>query len=266
MGWCTEPSRAPTVIAVLAPRENATTQIKVPSSAPLVAADTPPSPYWGFEKIWQRASDPRSVTMDSQGRVWVTARIRAPQQQPAFCKDGALNKFAKYYPLPGPSGRQIELYDPKTKQFAAIDTCFAADHNHLDEKGSLVFGQNSAIGWVDTAAYDKTHDAAASQGWCPAVLDTNGDGTITEWTEPNQPIDPKKDHRIQFGCYSAAISELDGSVWCSGIGRRDKTLVRIDRGANPPQSCRAEVFVPPAEKMALPGSGGVVVDNSGVVW
>ncbi|PYQ83950.1 MAG: hypothetical protein DMG02_32605 [Acidobacteria bacterium] len=33
------------------------------------------------------------------------------------------------------------------------------------------------------------------------MLDTNGDGKISEWTEPKEPIDPKKDHRIEFGCY-----------------------------------------------------------------
>jgi hypothetical protein len=254
------------IIAVLDPRENASTQIKVPSTAPLIDTDTPPSPYWGFEKIWQRASDPRSVTMDGKGRVWVTSRIRTPQQQPAFCKDGTINKFAKYYPLPGPAGRQVQVYDPKTKQFAAVDTCFAADHNHIDEKDAIVYGANSVIGWVDTAAFDKTHDAAASQGWCPAVLDTNGDGKITEWTEPNEPVDPKKDHRIQFGCYGDAISPVDGSLWCSGIGRVDKTLVRIERGANPPQSCKAEVYVPPPDKMPIAGSGGAAMDSNGVVW
>jgi hypothetical protein len=254
------------IVATLDPRENSTAQIKVPSSAPPIDGNGPPSPYWGTEQIWQRSSDPRSVAMDKHGRVWVTARIRAAQQQPAFCKDGSTNTFAKYFPMPGPSARQIEMYDPKTKQFTSIDTCFAADHNHFDEHDSLVFGQNNAIGWVDTATFDKTHDAAASQGWCPAVLDTNGDGKITEWTEPNQPIDPQKDHRIEFGCYSDAISPIDGSVWCSGIGARDTKLVRIERGANPPLTCKAEVYVPPPEKMPLPGSGGVAVDTNGVVW
>jgi hypothetical protein len=254
------------IIAVLDPRENRTTQIKVPSGAPLIDTNTPRSPNWGDEKIWQRSADPRSVAMDGHGRVWVSARTRAAQQQPAFCKDGSMNKFAKYFPMPGPSARQIELYDPKTKQFTTIDSCFAADHNHFDEKDTLVFGQNDAIGWIDTVTFDRTHDAAASQGWCPGVLDTNGDGTITEWTEPDQPIDPKKDHRIKFGCYSDAISPIDGSVWCSGIGHRDTTLVRIERGANPPQTCRAEVFEPPPAKMPLPGSGGVAIDHNGVVW
>jgi carboxypeptidase family protein len=254
------------IIAVLDPRENATTQIKLPSNAPQIDTDTAASPFWGDEKIWQRSADPRSVTMDSHGRLFVTARIRAPQDQPAFCKDGSTNKFAKYFALPGPSGRQVEMYDPKTRQITMIDTCFAADHNHFDDKGSIIYGQNNAIGWVDTVAFDKTHDAAASQGWCPAVLDTNGDGKITEWTEPNQPIDPKKDHRINFGCYGVAINPIDGSLWCSGIGVRDKTLMRLERGANPPQSCKAEVYVPPPDKMPLPGSGGVAIDSNGLVW
>ncbi len=254
------------ILAVLDPTENATTQIKIPSSAPPIDTDTPASPVWGTEKIWRRSADPRSVVMDSRGRVFVTARIRAATDQPTFCKDGSVNKFAEYFPLRGPSARQIEMYDPKTKQFTTIDSCFAADHNHLDDQGAIIFGQNSAIGWLDTATFDRTHDAAASQGWCPAVLDTNGDGKITEWTEPNQPVDPKKDHRINFGCYSIAINPIDGSLWCSGIGARDTTLVRLERGANPPQTCKAEVYVPPPDKMPLPGSGGVAIDSNGLVW
>jgi hypothetical protein len=254
------------ILAVLDPRENRTTEIKIPSNGPVLDANTPRSPTWGDEKVWQRQADPRSVAMDGKGRVWVTARTRAPQDQPAFCKDGS-NKFAAYFPMPGPSTRQIELYDPKTKQFTMIDSCFAADHNLFDEHDALVFGQNSAIGWVDTVTFDKTRDAAASQAWCPGVVDTNGDGTIsTGWTEPNQPVDPKKDHRIAFGCYSIGISPTDGAVWCSGIGHTDTTLVRIERGANPPLSCKAEVYVPPPSTIPLPYSGGVAIDSHGVVW
>ena len=115
--------------------------------------------------------------------------------------------------------------------------------------------------------FDQTHDAAAAQGWCPGVVDTNGDGKIsTDWTEPNQPVDPKKDHRIEFGCYAIGISPTDGSIWCSGIGHDDTTLVRLERGANPPLTCRAEVYEPPPSKIPLPYSGGVAIDSNGVVW
>jgi len=255
------------ILAVLDPRENKTTEIKIPSSGPVLDANTPLSPVWGNEKIWQRQADPRSVAMDAKGRVWVTARTRAPQQQPAFCKDGSTNKFAKYFPMAGPSARQIELYDPKTKQFTSIDSCFAADHNQFDEHDTLVFGQDNAVGWIDTVKFDKTHDEAAAQGWCPGVVDTNGDGKISlGWTEPNQSVDPTKDHRIEFGCYAIGISPTDGSIWCSGIGHDDTTLVRLERGLNPPQTCKAEVYEPPKSKIPLPYSGGVAIDSSGVVW
>lgn len=73
--------------------------------------------------------------------------------------------------------------------------------------------------------------------------------------QPDQPIDPKKDQRIQFGCYGIASSSIDGSLWCTGIGVKDTKLVRIERGPNPPQSSKAEVYVPPADKMPLPRSG-----------
>src|SRR5262245_53556456 len=52
------------ILAVLDPRENATTQIKLPSNAPVLDANTPRSPTWGEEKVWQRSADPRSVAMD----------------------------------------------------------------------------------------------------------------------------------------------------------------------------------------------------------
>jgi hypothetical protein len=254
------------MLAVLNPRENSATEIKIPSNGPVLDANTPRSPVWGEEKIWQRQADPRSVTMDSKERVWVTARIRAPQQQPAFCKDGAANKFASYFPLPGPSNRQIQLYDPKTRQFTPVDSCFAADHNVFDDKDALIFGQENAIGWVDTVMFDKTRDGAASQAWCPGVIDTNGDGRIsTGWTEPKESIDPKRDHRVEFGCYSIALAP-DGAVWCSGIEHEDKTIVRIERGPNPPTSCKAEIYIPPASTIPLPYSGGVTVDSHGVVW
>jgi hypothetical protein len=255
------------ILAVLDPRTNATTEIRIPSNGPVLDGNTPRSPVWGDEKIWQRQADPRSVAMDAKDRVWVTARIRAPQQQPAYCKDGALNKFAKYFPLAAPSNRQIQLYDPKTKQFTPFDSCFAADHNMFDEHDQLVFGQEHAIGWVDTVAFDKTGDVGASQGWCPGVIDTNGDGKIsTGWTEPKEPIDPTRDHRIEFGCYSIGISPTDGSIWCSGIEHEDTTLVRIERGANPPLSCKAEVYVPPPKAIPATYSGGLAVDSHGVVW
>src|SRR5438094_1259526 len=94
------PYQSSDILAVLDPRTNTTSEIKLPSNAPVLDANTPASPYWGSEKIWQRQADPRSVAMDAKGHVWVTARIRAPKDQPAYCKDPA-NTFAKYFPMEG---------------------------------------------------------------------------------------------------------------------------------------------------------------------
>ena len=137
----------------------------------------------------------------------------------------------------------------------------------LSEDNLLYFGMTGAVGWIDIDTWNDTQDPEASQGWCPAVLDTNGDGEITEWTEPDDAIDPAKDHRISFGCYSVAVSPTDGSLWCSGVGERDKRLMRLDKGSNPPETCKAEFYEPPPSgNPAIIGSGGVEVDHNGVVW
>lgn len=89
-------------------------------------------------------------------------------------------------------------------------------------------------------------------------------GKITEWTQPDQPIDPKNDH--PFGCYGIAISPIDGTCGALDSASRIPKLVRIERGPNPPQSSKAEVYAPPADKMPLPGSRSVAIDSNGVAW
>jgi hypothetical protein len=251
------------LLTIVDPLENRATAIKIPSTAPKTGASPAPSPYWGAENIWERSSDPRSAAMDSQGRVWFTGRIRAGQN-PAHCTS---NAFGKYYPLAN-GGRQVMMYDPKTKQFTGVDTCFTADHNQIARDKTMYFGMNNALGWLDLNAYEKTKNAESSQGWCPAVLDTTGDGKITEYTKIKEPDDPAKDRQVAFGCYSVAVNSKDGSAWCSGIGPNDNKLVRIERGPSPPMSCKAEVFEAPPSGVTPPayGTGGIEIDADGVVW
>jgi hypothetical protein len=250
------------------PLENKAEQIIVPTKGPSIGTYQVPSPYFPESPIWQRQSDPRSVAIDHGGRVWLTSRIRG-NEAPAFCKPGSTNKYTTYYPLARTGARQVQVFDPKTKQFTQIDTCFDADHNHFSEnaESTLYYGQNNTLGWIDTATFDKTKNAEASQGWCPAVLDTNGDGKITQWTEPEQPADATRDRRVTFGCYSVSVNEKDGAAWCAGVGPRDNKLIRIERGPNPPQTCKAEAFEPPpGHTPEVFRSGGVSVDSKGVVW
>jgi hypothetical protein len=256
-------------LTMLDPLQHRVRNIKVPTEAPTLvsafnAAPTA-SPFWG-ENVWKRAADVRSSAVDRNGRLWIALRLRDMQKQPAFCTSTS-NRFAAYFPL-ARSGRQVGKYDQATGKFEGVDTCFSADHNMFDEDNNIFFGMNGAVGWIDVNAWDRTHDPEASQGWCPAVLDTDLDGKITQgWTEPDQPIDPAKDHRIEFGCYSVAVNHKDGSLWCSGISRGARRLMRLERGNNAPLSCKAEFFEPPPdEALGVFGSGGVEVDHQGVVW
>ncbi|HYL36741.1 MAG TPA: carboxypeptidase-like regulatory domain-containing protein [Bryobacteraceae bacterium] len=257
------------IVTVLDPVQNKSDILKVPTEAPVMNmpfnASPTPSPYWG-PNTWSRRGDPRSVAIDGKGRVWVAVRGRENQKQPPWCGANG-NKFGKFYPM-RQSGRQLAVYDPKTHEWGVIDTCFSADHNQISDDNFIYFGVGSAIAWVDINTWDKTHDSEASQGWCPGILDTNGNGKIDPgWTEPNEPVDPTKDHRITFGAYSITISAKDGALWVSGIGRGDKRLVRVVKGSNPPESCRTEFFEPPPNQaIEVIGSGGVDSDSHGVVW
>ena len=142
------------------------------------------------------------------------------------------------------------------------------DHNEFNKENFIFYGTTGSIGWVDMDTWDKTHDAEKSQGWCPGIIDTNGDGKITEgWTEPDQPVDPTKDHRITFGCYAIAVNEKDGSIWCSANTPTQRKLTRIEKGPNPPQTCKAEFYEPPpGQTPEMMGTGGVTADSKGLVY
>jgi hypothetical protein len=118
--------------------------------------------------------------LDSKGRVWLTSKIRG-NQQPAWCNDGK-SEYSTWYPLDR-SGRQASFYDPKTKQFTLIDTCYATHHLQFDTDANetVYFNELSGpiVGWIDTKVYDQTKDETKAVGWCGQVVDTNGDGRIT---------------------------------------------------------------------------------------
>jgi hypothetical protein len=257
----------------LDPRKNVTSELKIPSQAEPTGSMNMPSPYWSQENIWLAAAQPRSAAMDEMGRIWWASRNRGGNtaadggKQPDFCKAGSGNKFAEYFPLEH-GDKQVAVYDPAKKGISEIDTCFTTDHNEFGADGRLFFGQAGSVGWINPATWDKTHKDEDAQGWIPGVVDTNGDGKITKpWTEPDEAIDPTKDHHINFGCYSISVSPADGSVWCSGIGLDKTNLVRLELGSNPPETSKAEVYEPPkATEPPFFSAGGISVDSNGVAW
>ena len=242
-----------------------------------------PSLYYGDESAGLISRGAHNPMMDGKGRVWITQSVR-PAEVPAWCLEGSDHPYAKYYPIQHQAeSRQISSYDPDTEKFVLIDTCYFTHHLQFadDENDTLwLSGSTEAIGWLNTRLYDATGDERAAQGWCPTVIDTNGDGVITKpWNEPNAAgdveIDPARDTRIgsldKFRRAYGVIPHPDGSVWISRRFPVPGQLVRLELGDNPPETCKSEVYEPPYDPTGDPddwgyGPRGIDVDTNGLVW
>ena len=246
----------------------------VPSMFP-TAPGFEPSPYWGDEIIFDAPANPHNPMMDARGRVWLTSTIRR-RSNPDWCREGSAHPSASYFPVER-SGRQVSVYDPATETFTLIDSCYGTHHLQFaeDESDTLWFsGDPNVVGWLDTRMYDETGNEQASQGWCPTVIDTNGDGRITRpWNEPGEEADPARDTRLAGFAYGIIANPVDDSAWIARTGPFPGRLVRLDRGDNPPETCIAEVYEPPSIENpdvdpARTGHAprGVDVDRNGVIW
>jgi hypothetical protein len=234
------------------------------ASTQIVAA---PSPYFGTEAIWNSKANVHNGMFDAQGRVWLAATVGAPAN-PEFCRAGSTHPSAKVYPVNN-SGRHVSVYDPKTKKLTHIRTCFSTHHVMFAEDANNTLwtsGGGAVIGWINTKQFDATGDEAASQGWTPLVIDTNGNGRRDAWVEPNQPVDSTKDKRYGSGFYAVAPAP-DGSVWGSALGYPG-ALIRLTPGANPTETALTEVFEPPFNDPKAPAYSprGMDIDRNGVAW
>jgi hypothetical protein len=271
-------------IPILDPVRNTVSEIKLPVRDPKTPSTSEakapqPSPYWGEETIWNSQAVPHNPMFDHKGRIWFTSRIR-PANNPDFCKQGSSHPSAKLLSL-ATSSRQLSVYDPTSKKFTLIDTCFSTQHlNFAEDANNTLWTSNGpadegGIGWLNTKMFDQTGDEQKSQGWTAIVLDTNGNGKRDEYVEPGQPIKPGKDKRINVAFYGLTVSPADGSVWGSVVNVYDRgvfpgSLVRIIPGANPPETTLAEIYEVPWNNPKAPVQGfgprGLDVDRNGVVW
>lgn len=145
---------------------------------------------------------------------------------------------------------------------------FAEDH---DDTLWISGHDNEVIGWLNMKLFDETKDASKAQGWCPYILDTNGNGKPDAYVGPNDPIDPKEDKRIVGGGYGIAVNPLDGTIWEAGpadfSGPLNRSypgfILRIDPGPNPPASCITEIYNPPKGAFT---PKGIDIDRNGMVW
>ena len=244
--------------------------VRDPETQPASGPEMPqPSPYWGNEAIWDSKANVHNPMLDEDGRVWITATVRPPDN-PSFCKDGSSHPSAKHFPI-NRARRHLAVYDPANESYTHCSTCFSTHHLMFaeDENNTLwTSGGGSVIGWLDTKKFLETGDEEASQGWTPLILDTNGNGEQDEYVEPDEPVDPKKDKRITKGLYSVAPA-VDGSVWGSSLGYPGG-IVRLDPGTNPPTTSLVEYYELPLDHKGEPIEGfsprGMDIDRNGVAW
>ena len=184
--------------------------------------------------------------------------------RPRSARRGPITRPRKLFPLPR-SGRQLAVYDPKTSKYTHIDTCYSTHHLEFAEDANNTLwtsGGGPVVGWLNRKVFDETGDVGKAQGWTAFVLDTNGNGKRDEYVEPDQPLDPAKDKRVNAGFYAVMPSPADGSIWGSVIGYPG-AIVRVAPGTNPPATAISEIYNVP-----MPGYGarGADIDRNGVVW
>jgi streptogramin lyase len=262
--------------AVKIPLKNESERRDIPTWSP--QSQEYPSAVWGDELLWNDPVTPAIPMMDAQGHVWFNAVTRKAASQPAFCKSGSNNKYAKYFPIAS-NTRGVDMYDPKTGEIKMFDLCFGSSHMTIGEdKDDTLYlttrGALGGVGWVKARVLLETGDEEKAQGWCPAIIDYNGDGKIGAYTRAPEPVDPTLDRMIPAAGYGIAYNPVDKSVWyvaaTNQVGFPGK-IYRTQIGDNPPATCITEVYEPPYNNPKRPGvmaSGarGIDVDRNGLVW
>ena len=266
-------------LVVLDPKTNTPSEIDIP----------------GLDGAHNLAAGVHNPMLDGTGRLWMSD-IRGEGPNPDFCTDGAKSPFAKLYPTTAKVGREIVLFDPATKKMQLIPTCFGTHHLQFSWEADNVLyfsGDPNVMGWIDTKVWDETHDPAKAEGWCPMVLDTNGDGKVTQdktaWNEPantslagegvvenakaKEAADAAakaKDTRISGFLYAMGISPKDNSVWFAKYAPSVPSgLVRFVPGKHPPETCQTEYYEPPKlpnGEYAAFNMRGVDLDSNGIAW
>ena len=269
-------------LLVTDPNEHHSTMLKIPlraerSTVPSMFTTEGFRPWrdFGERAVWDDPANPHNPMLDSTGRVWLTTRVRAPDN-PAWCREGSDNPYAQYFPLER-SGRHTGYFDPEAQTFVLIDTCFGTHHLQFaeDENDTLYFsGGGQVIGWLNTKLYDETGDERRAQGWCPTVLDTNGDCVITKpWNEPpargsdaDASHDPTLDTRVVVGAYGIIANPVDDSIWVAS-DRYPESCCDSTPGATHPRPVSAS-STPSRRSAAIEpaGSTSTAVASSGRRW
>jgi hypothetical protein len=264
------PEYATDNMPILDPKTNTVSFFKMPVADPAMPVSlgpghagavkpTAPSAYWGDQILWDTRANNHNAMFDGKGRVWIAATVRG-MDNPAWCKKGSENQYAKVFPIEK-SPRQMAMLDPKTKEYKFIDTCFGTHHPQFgyDADNTLwMSGTGPVAGWINTKVFDETGDAEKAVGWFPFVFDTNGNGKLDEFGDkPEEGKDTR--YNPGSGPYAVMPHPTDGSIWyTSGVFGGRPGFLRFD-----PKTKLSEFYELPKEAIGLRGGD---IGRDGVLY
>ena len=255
---------------VLDPKTNTVSFFKMPVADPAMPLSlgpghagavkpTAPSAYWGDQILWDTRANNHNAMFGKDGRVWLAATVRG-MDNPAWCKKGSENQYAKVFPI-DKSPRQAAVLNLKTKEYKFIDTCFGTHHAQFgyDADNTLwMSGTGPVAGWINTRVFDETGDSEKAVGWFPFVLDTNGNGKLDEFGDKSE---DGKDTRYNPGSgpYAVMPHPTDGSIWySSGVFGGRPGFLRFD-----PKTKLSEFYELPKEAIGVRGGD---IGKDGVLY
>ncbi len=233
-------------LTILDPIRHESTRIAVPlhdaKAQSAVAQTMPnPSPVWGAEILWSPKVVAHNPMMDSQGRVWTTAR--------GGCR----------------------VYDPKTKQWKIAGGCEATHHLQFGYDEAETLWSNSPVAYFKTKVWDAAREGPEPGGRVPLVLDVNRNGKQDpDPVKGNEPADPARDKTLQTAFLYAVIpSPTDGSIWLAEMATPG-SILRVTPGPTPATTALTEYYQPPFNHPKSKTSAylphGIDIDRNGVVW
>ena len=160
----------------------------------------------------------------------------------------------------------IAVFDPKTKNYTFVDTCFGTHHLQFgyDANETLwTSGGGPVLGWVNTKQFLQTGDAAKSQGWTAFVLDTQRQRQARRLRRPERSRrsgegQARRDAVLLDHAEPGGRIDLGRGDGQSRRGRAGGAWRRIRPRPRSPRSttCRSPGF----------GARGADIDGNGVVW
>ena len=225
-------------------------------------------------------AQPHNPMLDQDGKLWLTTYNRNKDQVPGWCTDGSINEYARMFPLAEVIGRasQVSVFDPETGETQFVDTCFGTHHLQFgfdDDNTLYLSGDSKVMGWVNTKVFHETGSAEQATGWCPNIIDTNGDGKMGEPNDPSGPADPSKDTLIYGFLYGLGPNPVDDTMWYAHFIKGGTPyhipggILRMDRGSNPPSTCQVEYYQPPVDENGIASAfnpRALDMDTNGIAW